>query len=241
MPSGMAGDIDPRHAGFEAWDSTGVLRNVKGEAIRRSPKETGWTIWWDGDPLRELLSPGRGPWRDYRRQTISSIDARPMGTASDDRPGAESIRGPREDRDELDTQSTLVTRGNADRQERFRRPFSQRPTRISNWNWQKEQAEVVSELTGVSMSRGPCLVGDLLGDWREELLLVSPDGKSLRLYTTTIPTDLRLTTLLDDPQYRLGLVWQNVVYNKPCYPSYFIGHGMRPPESSPRSLTRDEN
>jgi rhamnogalacturonan endolyase len=67
------------------------------------------------------------------------------------------------------------------------------------------------------------LVADLIGDWREEILLVAPDGKSLRLFTTTIPTKHRLTTLLDDRQYRLGIVWQNVVYNKPAHPSFYLG------------------
>ncbi len=113
------------------------------------------------------------------------------------------------------------------RRDRFRSWFEPRPTRIAKWNFEDEVAENIAELEGVSMSRGPCLMGDLLGDWREELLLVSPDGNSLRLYTTTIPTDLRLPTLLDDRQYRLGLVWQNVVYNKPCYPSYYLGAGMK--------------
>ena len=79
------------------------------------------------------------------------------------------------------------------------------------------------------MSRGPALLGDLVGDWREEMLLVAPDGKSLRLVTTTFPTDLRLPTLLHDPQYRLGIAWQNVVYNKPAHPSFYLGDGMSDP------------
>ena len=69
----------------------------------------------------------------------------------------------------------------------------------------------------------------VVGDGREEMLLVAPDGKSLRLYTTTIPTALRLTTLLHDPQYRLGIAWQNVVSNKPPHPSFYLGEGMNAP------------
>jgi rhamnogalacturonan endolyase len=72
-------------------------------------------------------------------------------------------------------------------------------------------------------------MGDILGDWREEMLLVAPGGKSLRLYTTTIPTTHRLVTLLHDVQYRIGLAWQNVVYNKPPHPSFYLGDGMTPP------------
>lgn len=75
----------------------------------------------------------------------------------------------------------------------------------------------------------PTLAADLLGDWREELVVPGPGGKSLRLYTTTIPTEHRLTTLMHDPQYRLSVAWQNVSYNKPPHPSFFLGHGMKPP------------
>lgn len=78
-------------------------------------------------------------------------------------------------------------------------------------------------------SRGPNLVGDLLGDWREELLMTAPDGKSLRLYTTTIPTEHRIPTLMHDPQYRLSIAWQNVVYNKPPHPGFYLGEGMATP------------
>lgn len=75
----------------------------------------------------------------------------------------------------------------------------------------------------------PSLAADLLGDWREELLVPGPGGRSLRLYTTTHPTEHRLTTLMHDPQYRLSVAWQNVSYNKPPHPSFFLGDGMKPP------------
>lgn len=221
--NGMAADIDPRHPGFEMWGGPGGLRDVRGKTIGRAPRETSWTLWWDGDPLREMVSLGRAPRQRPASNANQSTESR---SATPQRPKAES-RGPREDRDPRDTQAN--DQGDQPRRERFRRRFGPRPTTVSKWNWQQEAMEPVEQLEGVSMSRGPCLLGDLVGDWREELLLVAPDGKSLRLYTTTIPTELRLPTLLSDRQYRLGLVWQNVVYNRPCYPSYFIGDGMSPP------------
>lgn len=229
--SGMAADIDPQHLGFEAWGGPGGLRNSKGESIGRAPRETGWSIWWDGDPLRELLSPGR-PDRPGTTQRVSSnFEARGL---SESRRNIDQLRGIREDRDEQDVQARLSDSGTnqADQEralERYRSRFGPRPTQISKWNWETEEMDPLVKLAGVSFSRGPCIMGDLIGDWREELLLSAPDGKSLRLYTTTIPTDLRLPTLLHDPQYRLGLVWQNVVYNKPCYPSYYLGDGMGTP------------
>jgi rhamnogalacturonan endolyase len=100
---------------------------------------------------------------------------------------------------------------------------------INKWSWQSGQEEPLFKFDARGGPRGPNLIADLIGDWREELLMTSPDGKSLRLYTTTLPTDYRLYTLMHDPQYRLSIAWQNVVYNKPAHPSFYLGDGMSPP------------
>ena len=100
---------------------------------------------------------------------------------------------------------------------------------ISKWNWETGREEPIFEADAASAKRRPNLVADLIGDWREELLVPAPDGKSLRLYSTTIPTAHRIRALMHDPQYRLGIAWQNVVYNKPAHPSFFLGEGMSPP------------
>ena len=55
------------------------------------------------------------------------------------------------------------------------------------------------------------------------------DNKALRIYSTTIPTKHRLYTLMHDPQYRLAIAWQNVAYNQPPHPSFFLGDGMKAP------------
>jgi rhamnogalacturonan endolyase len=68
----------------------------------------------------------------------------------------------------------------------------------------------------------PVLSGDILGDWREEVILRSSDNKELRIYSTTIPTKYRMVTLLQDPQYRLALAWQNTAYNQPPHPSFYL-------------------
>lgn len=75
----------------------------------------------------------------------------------------------------------------------------------------------------------PNLSADILGDWREELILRSADNQSLRIYTTTIPTEYRIYTLMHDPQYRLSVAWQNVGYNQPPHSSYYLGTGMDSP------------
>ena len=68
----------------------------------------------------------------------------------------------------------------------------------------------------------PCLAADLFGDWREELLVRNEDSSAIRIYTSTELTDRKLYTLMHNPQYRVGIAGQNVVYNQPCYPSFYM-------------------
>jgi len=73
----------------------------------------------------------------------------------------------------------------------------------------------------------PVLSADIFGDWREELILRSYDNQSLRIYTTTIPTEYRNYTLMHDPQYRLSIAWQNDGYNQPPHTGFYFGFGMK--------------
>ncbi|GAA3961848.1 cellulose binding domain-containing protein [Actinoplanes auranticolor] len=75
----------------------------------------------------------------------------------------------------------------------------------------------------------PSLSGDLFGDWREEVIWPTADNTALRIYATPTVTDRRITTLLQDAQYRLALAWQNTAYNQPPHPSFFIGANMATP------------
>ncbi|GAB2541456.1 rhamnogalacturonan lyase [Rufibacter soli] len=77
----------------------------------------------------------------------------------------------------------------------------------------------------------PALSADILGDWREEVIFRTQDNQELRIFTTTIPSEHRLTTLMHDPQYRMAIAWQNVGYNQPPHPSFHIGEGMKPVKS----------
>ncbi|MBC8053314.1 MAG: rhamnogalacturonan lyase [Sphingobacteriaceae bacterium] len=75
----------------------------------------------------------------------------------------------------------------------------------------------------------PALSADLFGDWREEIVFRTEDNNNLRIYTTTIPTRHRIYTLMHDPQYRLSIAWQNVGYNQPPHPGFFLGTDMTKP------------
>jgi rhamnogalacturonan endolyase len=105
-------------------------------------------------------------------------------------------------------------------------------TKITKWNPETLSVDPILDAAtfGCVKNNGtkstPTLSGDLLGDWREEVIWASEDKTELRLFTTTIPTDRRIVTLLQDPQYRLALVWQNVAYNQPPHPSFAITKNM---------------
>jgi rhamnogalacturonan endolyase len=98
--------------------------------------------------------------------------------------------------------------------------------RVSKWNWESGTETVLLVAQGQTSNNGtkatPTLSADLFGDWREEIIWRTTDGKELRIYSTTIPTKHRLTTLMHDPQYRLAVAWQNTAYNQPPHPSFYL-------------------
>lgn len=72
----------------------------------------------------------------------------------------------------------------------------------------------------------PCLAADILGDWREEVVMRSEDNSELRIYTTTVPTSYRFVTFMSDPAYRWSVANQNVAYNQPSEPGFYFGPDM---------------
>ncbi|HKB03757.1 MAG TPA: rhamnogalacturonan lyase [Gemmataceae bacterium] len=107
---------------------------------------------------------------------------------------------------------------------------------VTVFKWDYEKGQEVRLFSGLDhdcvpingSKSNPCLCADILGDWREEIIARTRDGKELRIFTTTTPTDHRLYTLMHDPVYRLGVAWQNVAYNQPAHTGFFLGHGMKP-------------
>jgi rhamnogalacturonan endolyase len=78
--------------------------------------------------------------------------------------------------------------------------------------------------SGVSSNNGtkatPVLSGDILGDWREEVIWRTTSNTALRIYSTTDPTSISRPSLMQDRQYRLAVAWQNTAYNQPPHPSF---------------------
>ena len=75
-----------------------------------------------------------------------------------------------------------------------------------------------------SSKNTPNLSGDIIGDWREEVIL--HDGANLYIYTTTIESKYRMYTLMHDAVYRCAIAWQNTAYNQPPHLGIYIGDGL---------------
>jgi rhamnogalacturonan endolyase len=118
-------------------------------------------------------------------------------------------------------------------------------TSIYKWDWENSRLDTIFTAEGCRWNSGgkatPVLCADLFGDWREEVIFRTIDNNALRIYTTTIPTDHRIHTLMHDPQYRLAIATQNVSYNQPPHPSFFLGQGMKPPPRPNITTRRSSN
>ncbi|WP_457420925.1 rhamnogalacturonan lyase [Roseateles sp. P5_E7] len=79
----------------------------------------------------------------------------------------------------------------------------------------------------------PVLSADLFGDWREEVVWRNEDSTALLVFSTPLPTEHRLVTLMHDPQYRVQVAAQNAGYNQPPHTSFHLGHGMKAPRYLP--------
>ena len=73
----------------------------------------------------------------------------------------------------------------------------------------------------------PCLQADILGDWREELILWdTTTSADLLIFTTDITTKYRVPCLMQDHNYRMAIAWQNVGYNQPPHLGYNLAEEM---------------
>lgn len=165
---GVCADISAQWPGAESWVLGGgissELMDVKGNFVAAGPTSGGsgatcnFVVWWDGDPLRELLTDTR----------IDKYGGGRLLTAYNSAP-------------------------------------------VSSNNGSKAT---------------PCLSGDILGDWREEIIWRASDNSALYLFTTVSTSNLKFRTLMHDPQYRVAIAWQNTGYNQPPHPSFFLGDGV---------------
>ncbi len=102
---------------------------------------------------------------------------------------------------------------------------------VSKYDWNDGTCKPLLTMEGTLWNNGtkanPCIACDILGDWREEVLMRTEDSGELRLYHTDIPTDFRFHTFLQEPAYRTSVANQNVGYNQPSEPGFYFGPDLK--------------
>lgn len=99
-----------------------------------------------------------------------------------------------------------------------------------------EIAKESGYLVSASYGCRPMFEGDILGDWREEIILKERNPENtgnvaFRIYTTTIPAINRLYCLMQNPGYRQTTTVKG--YYQAPYTDYYLGYGMGEPPVPP--------
>ena len=74
----------------------------------------------------------------------------------------------------------------------------------------------------------PSWYGDLVGDWREEIIL--PDATKLvdlKIFSTWYPTTHKFPWLMTDHCYWMSALNQNIGYNQPTNLGYYLGSDIK--------------
>ena len=205
---GLAADIDASHRGCEMWSSDKPeVRDIKGNVIH-SAKDA-----WKKRPAKgEKSKPQMPPQKDWNSNEKTAFHAASPMPAMNFRIYWDG-----------DLQEELLANGRA--------PHF--PPYIQKWNGKEGVALPLSNgkqlfEMGHSVSCNwskatPNLQADLFGDWREEVIYWDEsDAAHLNIFTTNIPTDYRVPTLMHDHIYRMGVAWQNVGYNQPPHLGYYL-------------------
>ncbi len=112
-----------------------------------------------------------------------------------------------------DLQDELLDRGNID---------SWKNGRLATF-WKINHSKAIN-----GTKANPNLQADLLGDWREEVILYNAENPAqINIFSTTIPTPYRVNCLMTDHVYRMSIVWQNVGYNQPPHLGRYLPKMVR--------------
>lgn len=199
---GMASDVDPRYEGAEYWSVA-------------NPNYTG-----DGEPS----------WNNMKANVYSSLSGL-------------------YDRNDINGDNMIVVHENGDPPSNFSiywdgdllaemqdhtfdsKAYVPLTTTILKWDYENGVSVKLLESDEIYTSNGTKgnlgLVGDFLGDWREEVIArCADDDSKIRVYTTTIQTDYVIPCLMTNLAYREGIAWQNTAYNQPAHTSFLISEGV---------------
>ncbi len=91
-----------------------------------------------------------------------------------------------------------------------------------------------------STKSNPCLMADIFGDWREEVIYRLADNTGMVVFVSPYVTEQRMYTLMHDPNYRSAIAWQMNSYNQPPNLSFYFGGGMDTPPAPNIQLVNSE-
>ncbi len=187
------GDIDPSHPGLEVY--YGVEASQSGDGCWLADADTGERLWGLDESTKHVHGTGM----------CSDIDPR--------YPGMECYSGERDfpeqkwlwaangdliGKIDIGSLSPRTAYWDGDLQREIIRGG-----RIYSYHGSVHQTGVEGSLISVA---------DVLGDWREELIMSHPG--EIRIYTTTIPAEDRRVCLMQDPLYRMDVAIQAMGYTQ---------------------------
>ncbi|MGC9318126.1 MAG: carbohydrate binding domain-containing protein [Armatimonadota bacterium] len=193
------GEIDPTRPGLEVY--YGMETAASADGCWLADAETGQWLWGLDEPTRHVHASG----------LCADIDPR--------FPGCECYSGERdfpEKRWLWSARGELIQMGDvgglsprtAFWDDDLQRELV-RGSRIESWQGETHTEGIEGRLVGVA---------DILGDWREELIVTLPG--ELRIYTTTIPARDRRVCLMQDHIYRMDVAIQAMGYTQMPMLSY---------------------
>ena len=78
-----------------------------------------------------------------------------------------------------------------------------------------------------STKSNPCWYGDLLGDWREEVIATDATKlREIKIFSTWYPTTHKFPWLMTDHTYLMSALNQQAGYNQPTNLGYYIGSDL---------------
>lgn len=105
-----------------------------------------------------------------------------------------------------------------------------RGIRIEKWNGDGVDLIPLPDQENITTNNGtkanPCIQADIFGDWREEIAVRTRDNKEVRIYMTDYETDYRFHTLMNDIIYRISVATENIAYNQPTQPGFYLGSDL---------------
>lgn len=207
-------DLDPERPGLEVWSAHEDASSYQGNGLWLRDAKTGEKLW--GIPATN----------DVGRGLAADVDPRYKGYEFWGAVGGlYNIKG--EQISESKPKMNFAVWWDGDL---LREMLD--GANLYKWNYNKNThdrfkvlgKEGATKINGTKAN--PNLSADIFGDWREELIYRNEDNTELLIFTTTIPTDRRIYTLMHNPHYRVSVAWQNVAYNQPPHPGFYLGADM---------------